>query len=226
VAAPETARAEEAPAAAAAPAPAAPDPIVAAAAPPERVAAPEEPRAEPAAPPAPARSLAPADPAEATRVAGEVTLQMLSLMGFDEATVEPSDALLPSEVEDSAAAVLCIRGRGTDRLLAHEAEGLNALQFLVRLVVSRRLDGWVSVLLDVDGDRARRVQELLQLASQSADLVQREGRAVALPPMSAYERRVVHLALRDHPAVATQSIGTGDYRKVTVRLKDQLLPQR
>jgi spoIIIJ-associated protein len=69
------------------------------------------------------------------------------------------------------------------------------------------------------------VQELLQLAGQSADLVQREGRPVALPPMSAYERRVVHLALKDHPAVATQSIGSGDYRKVTVRLRDQLLPE-
>ncbi len=156
--------------------------------------------------------------------AREVTLTMLRLLGFDDASVEPSDALLPSNVDDADSLVLCIRGRDTDRLLANDAESLNALQFLVRLVVSRRVEGWVSVLLDVNGDRARRVQELLQLATQSAVLVEQEGRPVALPPMSAYERRVVHLALRNHATVATQSIGSGEYRKVTVRLKDQLLP--
>lgn len=192
--------------------------------------APQAPRA--AAKPAPAApgaahsdpTTAGADPTRLPAAAGEVTLTMLRLLGFEDATVEPSDALLPSDVEDGDSLVLCIRGQGTERLLANDAEALNALQFLVRLVVSRRLEGWVSVLLDVDGDRARRVQELLQLATQSASLVEREGRPVALPPMTAYERRVVHLALRDHDRVATQSIGSGQNRKVTVRLKDQLLP--
>jgi spoIIIJ-associated protein len=192
--------------------------------------APAEPRAESTAPAAtmPAARAAAAGPADldaALTVAAEVTLAMLGLLGLEQATVERSDALLPSDVEDAQSLVLGIHGPGTDRLLANDSEGLNALQFLVRLVVSRRLEGWVSVLLDVEGDRARRVQELLALADQSATLVAREGRPVALPPMSAYERRVVHLALRDHPEVATQSIGSGDYRKVTVRRRDQLLPE-
>jgi spoIIIJ-associated protein len=185
-----------------------------------------EPPAAPAPAPAPApRERPPAEAGEAAAVASEVTLHMVRLMGFEDATVEVGEALLPSDMEDDEALVLSIRGRGTDRLLAYDAEALNALQFLVRLVVSRRLDGWMSVLLDVNGDRARRVKELLALATQSADLVQKEGRAVALPPMSAYERRVVHLVLRDHPTVATQSIGSGSHRKVTVRMKDQLLPE-
>jgi spoIIIJ-associated protein len=173
-------------------------------------------------PPRPAA--VPADAARVSDEAREVTMALLGMLGFDDATVEPSEALLPSDVDDADSLVLCIRGRDTERLLANDAESLNALQFLVRLVVSRRLEGWVSVLLDVNGDRARRVQELLQLADQSAALVEREGRPVALPPMSAYERRVVHLALRDHAQVATQSIGSGEHRKVTVRPKDQLLP--
>jgi spoIIIJ-associated protein len=69
------------------------------------------------------------------------------------------------------------------------------------------------------------MKELFQLAEQSATLVEREGRPVSLPPMTPYERRVVHLALREHPSVATQSIGAGEFRKVTVRRKDQLLPE-
>jgi spoIIIJ-associated protein len=146
-------------------------------------------------------------------------------MGFAEAVVERSDALLPSDVDDSPSLVLCLRGQGTERLLAHDGEALNALQFLVRLIVSRRLDSWVSVLLDVGGGRARRAKELLQMAQQAAQLVDREGRPVALPPMTAYDRRVVHLVLKDHPTVITQSIGTGEYRKVTVRRRDQLLPE-
>lgn len=196
-------------------------------------AAEQPPAAPPPPPPPPAARERPptvavgsAEAGDAAAVASEVTLHLLRLMGFDEATVEVGEALLPLDMDEGEEAlVLSIRGRGTDRLLAYDAEALNALQFLVRLVVSRRLDGWMSVLLDVNGDRARRVKELLALATQSADLVQKEGRAVALPPMSAYERRVVHLVLRDHPTVATQSIGSGSHRKVTVRMKDQLLPE-
>ena len=96
---------------------------------------------------------------------------------------------------------------------------------MTRLIVSRRADPWCSVLLDVDGDRRRRVRELLALATQSAELVESGGKPVSLPPMGAYERRVVHLALRAHPTVATQSIGTGGYRKVPVPRRDQMLPE-
>jgi spoIIIJ-associated protein len=166
-----------------------------------------------------------ADVAAAAAVATEVTLELVRRMGFEDAVVERSDALLPSDVDDSPSLVLSLSGRGTEKLLAHDGEALNALQFLVRLIVSRRLNSWVSVLLDVGGSRARRAHELLQMANQSAQLVEREGRPVALPPMSAYDRRVVHLVLKDHPTVITQSIGSGEHRKVTVRMRDQLLPE-
>ncbi|MBK6770463.1 MAG: hypothetical protein IPG72_15905 [Ardenticatenales bacterium] len=133
--------------------------------------------------------------------------------------------MLPDgEDDDIGSAVLCIRGRGTERLLNEDSAALNALQFVTRLIVSRSANAWCNVLLDVDGDRRRRVKELLALASQSAELVESGGKPVSLPPMGAYERRVVHLALRDHATVATQSIGNGTYRKVTVRRRDQMLP--
>lgn len=163
-------------------------------------------------------------PEGAVRIAGEVTGRYLDLLGFEDVSVQRGDSLLPVDVEGEESVVLNVSGAGTRRLLKNDGQPLLALQFLIRLAVNREAGRWVNLLLDVDGDRARRVTELFDLAEQSAALVDREGRPVALPPMTAYERRVVHLALRDHPDVTTQSIGRGETRKVTVRLKGQLLP--
>lgn len=165
------------------------------------------------------------DGEDSTAAAAVVATELIHQMGYADATIEIQESLLPDgEDDDIGSAVLCIRGRGTDRLLGDDAAALNALQFVTRLIVSRRANAWCNVLLDVDGDRRRRVKELLALANQSAELVESGGKPVSLPPMGAYERRVVHLALRDHPTVATQSIGAGTYRKVTVRGRDQMLP--
>ncbi len=202
------------------------------AAPAEPVVAQREPVAPPVKPPAPERlpastsaSQALAAGADSTEAAAAVALDLVRLLGYAEATVEIQDSLLPDgEDDDIGSAVLCIRGRGTERLLNEDSAALNALQFVTRLIVSRSANAWCNVLLDVDGDRRRRVKELLALASQSAELVESGGKPVSLPPMGAYERRVVHLALRDHATVATQSIGNGTYRKVTVRRRDQMLP--
>jgi spoIIIJ-associated protein len=180
--------------------------------------------AAPMAPPAPTLPPA-AEPAAIEAVAREVVGTMLGLLGYEDLSFDAQTTLLPEAIEGEESLVLSIQGSGTDRLLADEARPLNALQFLSRLIVSRRTAHWANLLLDVGGDRARRMRELYQLAEQSAELVERDGRAVSLPPMTPYERRVVHLALRNHPSVATQSIGTGEGRKVTVRRKDQLLPE-
>lgn len=163
-------------------------------------------------------------PEDVFRAAVALAGRYLELLGFSDAVLERGGALLPLEVEEEPALVLNVRGTDTKRLLARDGRPLLALQFLVRLALNRETGTWVNLLLDVDGDRARRVKELFHLAEQSAELVDRDGRPVSLPPMTAYERRVVHLALRDHPVVITQSIGSGETRKVTVRLKGQLLP--
>jgi spoIIIJ-associated protein len=163
--------------------------------------------------------------AEAEKVAREVVGDLLRLLGYEDAVIELKDSLLPVDIEGESSLVLSVKGAGTEKLLEQEARPLYALQFVSRLMVGRRIDNWVNLLLDIEGDRARRMQELFQLAEQSATLVEREGLPVSLPPMSAYERRVVHLALRDHPSIVTQSIGSGESRKVTVRRKDQILPE-
>jgi len=166
----------------------------------------------------------PVDPAEAADAARAVLGDILKGLGYEQATMEVQESLLPADIEEEDGLVVCVRGAGLDGLLGNQGRPLQALQFIARLLVNRRLGGWVNLLVDINGDRSRRIKEIYQMAEQSAALVIREGRPVSLPPMSPYERRVVHLALRDHATIATQSIGAGPNRKVTVRRKDQLLP--
>ena len=151
--------------------------------------------------------------------------RILRDMGCDEGLeMEAKPSLLPVPIDGEESLVLSIHGPHVDRLTARGGRGLAALQFVARLLVSRELGRWVNLLLDIDGDRARRIKEIYLMAEQSARLVEREGRPVSLPPMTPYERRVVHLALKQFEDITTQSIGIGFGRKVTVRRKDQLLP--
>jgi spoIIIJ-associated protein len=109
-----------------------------------------------------------------------------------------------------------IRGSDLAILIGRRAETLNALQYLANLVVSKKVEHWVQIVIDVEGYRARREQQLRQMARRMADQAIRTGRRQVLEPMASYERRIVHLELRDHPRVLTQSIGDEPSRKVTI----------
>jgi len=112
--------------------------------------------------------------------------------------------------------VLQLQGRDLGMLIGRRGETLAALQYITRLIASRDLQRRANIVLDVEGYKARREQKLRQLAARMAEQAVQMGRTVALEPMPPYERRIVHLALRDHPQVTTQSIGEGDHRKVTI----------
>jgi spoIIIJ-associated protein len=75
------------------------------------------------------------------------------------------------------------------------------------------------IVLDVEGYRARREGQLRQLAQRMAAQAIEQGRTMTLEPMPANERRIIHLELRDHAQVTTESIGEGDHRKVTILLR-------
>jgi spoIIIJ-associated protein len=109
-----------------------------------------------------------------------------------------------------------IRGNDLAVLIGRRAEILNALQYVVNLIVSKQVQSWVQIVIDVEGYRARRERQLRQMAQRMADQAVRTGRRQVLEPMAAVERRIVHLELRDHPHVITQSIGEEPSRKVTI----------
>jgi len=101
-------------------------------------------------------------------------------------------------------------------LIGRRGETLRSLQFMVNLLVSRKVQKWPQVVVDVGNYRQRRQESLEGLARRMAERVRQSGRPLTLEPMGAYERRIVHLALRSDPTVYTESSGEGDNRKVVI----------
>src|SRR6266536_2796949 len=101
-------------------------------------------------------------------------------------------------------------------LIGRKGERLSALQHLVNLMLSKEIGAWTRVLVDVEDYRGRRERQLRELAERAAERVIETGKMLQLEPMSALERRWIHIALRDHPDVITQSIGEEPNRRVVV----------
>ncbi len=112
--------------------------------------------------------------------------------------------------------VLNVTGKDLGVLIGRQAETLQALQYIVRLMLSKRLARWEPVVVDVEFYRVRRRRALQRLALRMAERAVSTQRRVILEAMPANERRIIHLALREHPGVITKSIGEGDRRKVTI----------
>ncbi len=112
-----------------------------------------------------------------------------------------------------------ITGKDLSILIGRQAETLNALQYIAGLMVSKEIGHALTLVLDVQGYRKRREQQLRQLARRMADQAIKTGHRQVLEPMPANERRIIHIELRDHPQVTTESIGEEPRRKVTIILK-------
>ena len=109
-----------------------------------------------------------------------------------------------------------INGDDLSYLIGRQAETLNALQYISSLIVNKEIGRSVHLIVDVEGYRIRRENQLRQLARRMADQAVSTGRRQVLEPMPANERRIVHIELRDNPSVETESIGEDPRRKVTV----------
>jgi spoIIIJ-associated protein len=112
-----------------------------------------------------------------------------------------------------------VTGEDLSVLIGRKSETLNALQYITSLIVGKRLEKWIPLVIDVEGYRGRRERQLTQLALKMAEQAVTTGRRQMLEPMPANERRIVHLALRDHPSVITESTGEEPFRKLTIQLK-------
>ncbi len=171
-----------------------------------------------AAPPAPAEG---ADP---LAIGQEVLADLLRHMGMAAQVTVGSYALVPEE-EQPILEVTTASERDSGLLIGRRGETLHHLQFLLNLLVSRRLHHWPCLLVDVEQYRRRRDASLGDLARRMAGRVSQSGQPLTLEPMPPYERRVIHIALRDDPSVVTQSTGVGDSRKVVIYPSGWDLPQ-
>ncbi len=151
---------------------------------------------------------------EALAAGKEILEELMRHIGFAvEVQVETGDTSRLNVVADPD-------GReALGSLIGRKGERLSALQHLVNLMLSRRMGEWTRVLVDVEDYRGRRERQLRDLANRAAARVEETGKMIQLEPMPALERRWIHLALRDHPQVATQSIGEEPNRRIVVLLR-------
>ena len=113
-----------------------------------------------------------------------------------------------------------IRGNDLSVLIGRRSETLSAFQYIASLIVGKEEQQFVQLTVDVEGYRDRREKQLIQMAKRMADQVVKSGRRQTLEPMPSAERRIIHIALRDHPDVKTESTGEEPYRKVMILPKD------
>ena len=122
----------------------------------------------------------------------------------------------PETEADSPVMLLDVRGDDLDPLIGRQGETVAALQYIVRLILSKEFGHSVDVVVDVQGHKQRREEQLRRMARRMAEQAAERQRVMTLEPMPANERRLIHLELRDHPDVTTESIGEGTHRKVTI----------
>ena len=162
-----------------------------------------------AAPAAEAGTGLPADaPSQGAAETAKKTLQdILSLLGI-EAGVQLK--------EETERIVLNIEGDGSGLLIGRKGQTLDALEYLINKIVHKGAEDKKRIVVDTENYRSRREESLVQLAQRLADKAKRLGRPVTISPMSAHDRRIIHLALEEDKTLRTRSTGTGLYRKIVI----------
>jgi len=145
--------------------------------------------------------------------AEDVVSKLIHLLGMKAQVSAHYDE---SSMDDRRNILVDVRGEDLSALIGRHAETLNAFQYVASLIVGKESQQWVQLIIDVEGYRARREKQIRQLALRLAEQVIKTGRKTTMEPMPSSERRVVHLELRGHPAVTTESMGEEPYRKVVI----------
>jgi len=153
-------------------------------------------------------------------VAKGVLEALLTMMGVAASVMPQAKPLVEGE-EATTSIALDIKGDDLGILIGRRGQTLSCLQYIVKLIVGHQTKARAPVIVDVEGYKQRRYEALRALAWRMAEQVKARGVPFTLEPMSAYERRIVHLALADHLDVTTQSIGDGEARKVVILPKEQ-----
>jgi len=140
-------------------------------------------------------------------IAKEILNKLLDLL---EVTAEVE--VLPDQIP----VTFNITGDDLGILIGRHGQTIASLEYIAKLIVAGRLADWQPFSIDVGGYRERRRSSLEELALHLAEQVKLGQRAITLESMPARERRIIHLALAEHPEVVTHSVGVGEDRKVVI----------
>jgi spoIIIJ-associated protein len=162
----------------------------------------------------------PTSPAQTTAVmerAQQIVNSLLAKMQVDgesRSTSTDNNIIVTIESLDSAL------------LIGKKGQTLEALQYIVNLILNReikadavagaKIEDKYKVIIDTEGYRGRREEALVKLAKNLAEKVVQTGRKEALEPMSAHDRRVIHLALKETAGIRTESEGEGSFRRIVI----------
>jgi len=142
-------------------------------------------------------------------VAADLLEELLDKMGVDAEV----------EIREDEPITLNVIGDDLGILIGRRGETLSAVQFVLNQMLNRKTGDWLGVIVDAEDYRLRREDQLRGLARRMADRARYYRQAVTLDPMPPNERRIIHLALADHPQVVTHSVGEGDDRRVVITPK-------
>lgn len=154
------------------------------------------------------------DEGEIAALGSKVLQDLLGYMGLHARVLREEAPVVGSP--GSEVVRLNITGEGMGVLIGRRGETLRDLQYLTSLVISRQMQHWPNLVVDVEDYKARREKSLVELARRIADQVRKTAESVPLEPMPPHERRIVHLSLRDDPDVFTESYGQDDKRRVVI----------
>jgi spoIIIJ-associated protein len=145
---------------------------------------------------------------EPLRRQGEILLQEIIYAIAEDARI--TTTVHPERIEYD------VRGGNSALLIGKHGQTLEAIQYIIEKAVNRQLDDPIKVQVDVEGYLTARKISLLQLAEKLSKKVKRTGKPVTVGQMNAYERRVIHLALKDDDKVRTQSKGEGQVKTLSI----------
>ncbi len=142
-------------------------------------------------------------------VATEAIQDILKYFNVGEVEIEEYEG-------DEGELILDITGDDLAVLIGRHGKTLDALQFLISSITTRTVGHRYPIVVDVEGYKGRQRQKLEDIAANAADKAVSQDRSIKLRPMTPYERRIIHVALREDGRVETVSEGEGRARRVVV----------
>ena len=146
---------------------------------------------------------------EIEKLVGKILNNIINSTGLD------ADVYVRDQMEEGSI-VFELEGQDSGLLIGRRGETLSSLEFLVRLMASKTLDKRANIMIDIEDYKLRRKEKLENIAKKTAEKVSKTGKRISLEPMSAADRRIIHMTLAESKNVNTQSRGEGMQRKVVI----------
>lgn len=144
---------------------------------------------------------------EAIEIATQLMMELLKGMGTKtvvEATPRGESLFLD------------IMGDKEGILIGKHGRTLESLQFLFNRMVNKQLKEGIKVYIDVNGYKAKRADSLTKMAARMGERVKRAEKPLTIGPFNSHDRRIIHLALKEEPALATESLGEGEMKRIRI----------